>query len=219
MVFVKICGNTSPEDVALALKFGADLVGVIVDVPVRTPRKVSVEKAGEILSAVPKSKRVAVLMPSMVDEVLKVCDEVEPAYVQLHGGESQNFLEELKESISCGIIKTLHVHGKKAIKEVETFTLYCDMLLLDTPSPTMGGSGRKHDWTVSKEIVSIASIPVILAGGLNPENVGEAVTLVKPFGVDVSSGVEIRPGRKDPARVKNFIEAAKGAYHGDNRNR
>lgn len=216
MVLVKICGNTSAGDAAKALELGADLVGVIVDVPVETPRKVSLEKAKEIYSVVPKEKRVMVLMPSSVDEVIRFCRDAEPGYIQLHGGESPDFLMELRESVPCRIIKTIHVSGAEALKEARRFSPLCDFLLLDTPSVTMGGSGLKHDWGISREVVLTAEVPVILAGGLSPENVGEAVRRVRPFGVDVSSGVESRPGKKDHRRVKNFIEAAKEANHGNN---
>jgi phosphoribosylanthranilate isomerase len=216
MVVVKICGNTRAGDAVEALKLGADLVGVIVEVPVKTPRKVSLERAKEIFSAVPKGKRVMVLMPSSVDEVLEFYHEAKPDYVQLHGGESQDFIKELQGSLRCKIIKTIHVSGKRSIKEAETCAPHCDILLLDTPSKTMGGSGMRHDWVISKKIVLSAGAPVILAGGLSPKNVAQAVRMVGPYGVDVSSGVETRPGKKDYLRVKNFIEAAKGAYHGDN---
>jgi phosphoribosylanthranilate isomerase len=216
MVLVKICGNTTAKDALKAVELGADLIGVIVDVPVNTPRRVSLERAKEIYSVVPKGKRVMVLMPSSVDEALKLCMEAEPDYIQLHGSEGPDFLRKLRESLPCGIIKTIHVSGERALKEAKIFSPLCDYLLLDTPSVSMGGSGMKHDWSISKEVVLTADVPVILAGGLSPENVREAVKQVMPYGVDVSSGVESRPGKKDYERVKNFIEAAKGANHGNN---
>ncbi len=216
MVLVKICGNTSKEDAAKALEYGADLIGVIVEVPVKTPRKVTLMRAKEIYSVVPQGKRVMVLMPSGIDEVMRLCSAAEPDYVQLHGGESPEFLRELRKILQCRIIKTIHVSGAGAVDEARKFSSFCDLLLLDTLSVSMGGSGLKHDWRISKEVVSAVEVPVILAGGLNPENVEEAVRCVRPYGVDVSSGVESKPGKKDYDRVKNFIEAAKRANHGDN---
>jgi phosphoribosylanthranilate isomerase len=216
MVLVKICGNTSKEDAAKALEYGADLIGVIVNVPVKTPRKVSLKTAKEIYSVVPRGKRVMVLMPSGIDEVIRLCSEAEPDYIQLHGGESPELLMELRKVLPCRIIKTIHVSGAGAVDEARKFSSLCDLLLLDTPSASMGGSGVKHDWRVSRDVVSAIEVPVILAGGLNPENVGEAVRRVRPYGVDVSSGVESKPGKKDYDRVKNFIEAAKRANHGNN---
>lgn len=209
MVLVKICGNTSKEDALMALNLGADLVGVIVDVPVATPRKVSASNAREILSDV-QGRGVMVIMPEGVEQALDYCDRVDPDYVQLHGGESVDFVKELR-NLSCGIIKTVHVAGRDAITDALKYASYCDYLLLDTPSAGMGGSGLKHDWVISREIVRSAKVPVILAGGLNPGNVEEAVRAVKPYAVDAASGVESRPGKKDYNKVKDFIAVAKQA--------
>jgi phosphoribosylanthranilate isomerase len=209
MVLVKICGNTCKEDALKALDLGADFVGVIVDVPVATPRKVSASKAREILSDLP-GEGVMVIMPESIEQALDYCDRVAPDYLQLHGGESVDFVKKLR-NLSCGIIKTVHVADRDAVKEALEYAPYCDYLLLDTPSASMGGSGLKHDWAISREIVRSAKVPVIMAGGLNPSNVAEAIRVVKPYAVDVSSGVESRPGKKDYERVKNFIAAAKQA--------
>jgi phosphoribosylanthranilate isomerase len=210
MVLVKICGHTSRKDAEKAIALGADLVGVIVEVPVDTPRKVTVEKAKHIFSAVAEG-RVMVIMPSSVEEARRLCLEVMPDYVQLHGRESIALIKELRRVLPYRIIKTIHVAGREAIKEALGYAPYCDYLLLDTPSTAMGGSGKKHDWSISRAIVRSAKVPVILAGGLNPGNVREAIRTVEPYAVDVSSGVEATPGRKDYRKVKDFIAAAKGA--------
>lgn len=210
MVCVKICGHTNKEDLGESLALGADLVGVIVEVPVDTPRRVTAKKARQIFSAASEG-RVMVIMPSSVEEAQRLCLEVMPDYVQLHGRESVALVRELRRVLPCGIIKTIHVAGREAVREALGYAPYCDYLLLDTPSAAMGGSGRKHDWSVSRAIVRSAEVPVILAGGLNPGNVQEAIRAVKPYGVDVSSGVEAAPGKKDYERVKDFIAAAKEA--------
>ncbi|MDP6460056.1 MAG: phosphoribosylanthranilate isomerase [Candidatus Hydrothermarchaeota archaeon] len=210
MVLVKICGNTSRGDSLKALELGADLIGVIVEVPTATPRKVSASKAREILSDI-HGKDVIVIMPEDLEQALDYYDRVAPSYVQLHGGESVDFVKELRKAVQCNLIKTIHVAGRDAVEEALEYAPYCDYLLLDTLSAGMGGSGLKHDWTVSKEIVHSAKVPVILAGGLNPGNVEDAVRIVKPYAIDVSSGVESRPGKKDYEKVKNFIAAAKQA--------
>lgn len=209
MVLVKICGNTNRTDALIAMELGADFVGVIVEVPVSTPRKVRANKAREILSDIPGG--VMVLMPRSVEQALDYYHRVAPEYVQLHGKESLDFVKKLRKTLPCKIIKTLHVLNKSSVKEALEYAPFCDYLLLDTPSVNMGGSGLKHDWNISKEIVQAVKVPVILAGGLNPGNVGEAVKTVEPFAVDVSSGVESKPGKKDYGKVKNFIAAAKQA--------
>lgn len=210
MVKVKICGNTNAEDAAECAKLGADFVGVIVDVPVETPRKVTAAKASEIFSAVSASAgKVAVIMPKTADEAVALYRKVHPDFLQLHGTESAALVKKLGSLVQCKIIKTVHVEGESSIEEAEKFSRHCDMLLLDTPSVKMGGSGKMHDWSVSRRIVEKVGIPVILAGGLNPENVREAIEAVEPYAVDVSSGVEKMEGRKDYAKVKKFIKSAK----------
>jgi phosphoribosylanthranilate isomerase len=152
-----------------------------------------------------------VIMPESIEQAVDYCDRAAPDYLQLHGGESVDFVKELRKAIPCRLIKTIHIADRGAVKEALEYSQYCDYLLLDTPSASMGGSGLRHDWAVSREIVRSARVPVILAGGLNPSNVEEAVRIVKPSGVDVASGVESRPGKKDYEKVKNFIAAAKQA--------
>lgn len=206
MVFVKICGHTSMEDLTKSLELGADLVGVIVEVPVDTPRKVTADKAKKIFTGITKGK-VMVVMPASVEQAQRLYQVVRPDYMQLHGRESVHFVKKLR-NLSCRIIKTIHVAGRETIREALEYAPYCDYLLLDTPSTSMGGSGLKHDWAISREIVRSARVPVILAGGLNPGNVREAIRIVKPYAVDVSSGVESSPGKKDYEKVKRFIQNA-----------
>lgn len=207
---VKICGNTSAKDAAECARLGADFIGVIVDVPVDTPRKVSAEKASEIFSAVRASAgKVAVVMPKTAEEAASLYWKARPDFLQLHGAESVALVKELRDLVPCSIIKAIHVEGESSIKEAERFISYCDALLLDTPSRQMGGSGKAHGWSVSRKIVEEVGIPVILAGGLNPENIREAIEAVEPYAVDVSSGVEKKEGRKDYTKVKRFIKNAK----------
>lgn len=206
---VKICGNTNRKDALAAAKLGADFVGAIVEVPVDTPRKVTAQEAKEILAdfSTPIGK-VIVIMPRTIEEAAALYEEIRPDFVQLHGDESLQFVKELRSLIPCNIIKTIHV-GKASINEAKRFSKYSDALLLDTPSEQFGGSGRTHDWALSRKIVEAAGIPVTLAGGLTPENVAEAIRSVRPYAVDVSSGVEKKEGKKDYAKVKKFIKNAK----------
>ncbi|NOZ58697.1 MAG: phosphoribosylanthranilate isomerase [Euryarchaeota archaeon] len=211
MVRVKICGNTSVEDVELVSELGADFAGFIVEVPVDTPRKISLAQAERIMEEMPfTTAGVMVIMPRSVEEALNMYLAVRPDFIQLHGDESPRFVRELRGLVSCNIIKTIHVRGEESIALAKRYVNYVDAILLDTPSARGGGSGRVHDWEVSRRIVEALPKPVILAGGLTPENVAEAVRVVKPYAVDVSSGVEASPGRKDPEKVRRFIERARG---------
>ncbi|WP_456474076.1 phosphoribosylanthranilate isomerase [Candidatus Pyrohabitans sp.] len=211
MVKVKICGNTSVADVELVSELGADFAGFIVEVPVDTPRRISLDEAERIMEEMPfTTGGVMVIMPKSVEEALNMYLAVRPDFLQLHGDESPKFVRELRSLVSCNIIKTIHVKGEESIAQARRYVNYVDAILLDTPSPQRGGSGKAHNWEVSRKIVESISKPVILAGGLTPENVAEAIRIVKPYAVDVSSGVEAEPGKKDPEKVRQFIARAKG---------
>ncbi len=210
MVIVKICGITNVEDALKCEELGADFIGTIVDVPVETPRKIGIETAREIHDEItPPVTGVAVMMPESIEEALRIYDGVLPAFIQLHGSEGVMFLKELRSLVPCNIIKTIHVKGEDSIKEAVKFSKFTDAILLDTPSKEMGGTGKTHDWEISRKIVEAVQKPVILAGGLNPENVKEAVETVRPYGVDAASGVEKEPGKKDFDKVGRFVEGAK----------
>ncbi len=207
---VKICGLASVEDALMCAGLGADAIGTIVEVPVDTPRRLKRDKAMEIHSALSKSvERVIVIMPRSVDEAVELYEYIRPDAVQLHGSEDLNFVRDIKGSIPCRFVKTIHVRDDGALKEALSFSEVCDAILLDTPSRFLGGSGITHDWELSKVIAREVSLPVYLAGGLNPSNVAGAIRSVKPSGVDVSSGVESRPGKKDYEKVKTLIENAR----------
>ncbi|MFQ6105511.1 MAG: phosphoribosylanthranilate isomerase [Candidatus Hydrothermarchaeaceae archaeon] len=211
MVMVKICGNTSVKDALKCAELGADFIGTVVEVPVQTPRKVTADEAAEIVSAIqPPTGRIIVVILRDVEEAVMLYRKIQPDFIQLQGSESIKFVKELRSLIPCNIIKTIHVGGEASIKEARKFSRCCDALLLDTPSVQMGGSGVRHDWGISRRIAEKVRIPVILAGGLNPENVVDAIKEVHPYAVDVASGVESR-GKKDYKKVKKFIRNAKGA--------
>ncbi len=216
MVRVKICGITRPEDAQTAEEAGADAVGCVTEVPVPSPRSVGAETANEILSTVsPFVSKVTVVMDD-----LGVLERVEEATVaQLHGTESPEDCERARE-LGYEVVKTLWVDASGRLwlgddrVDDETLSKYLevvDALLLDTRSEEGGGSGRTHDWSASAEIVERVDVPVILAGGLNPENVERAVREVRPHAVDTSSGVEREPGVKDPEAVREFVRRAKHA--------
>ncbi len=216
MVKVKICGITSAEDAVMAVESGADMTGFIIDVPVDTQRKISLEKAIEISKGI--ETVVAVLMPRHASEVLRVARELRPYAVQLHGYEPNTFVREVKSHIpkETKIIKTVHIdlegnvqYPRDASNYLENLEKIADFVLLDTVTSREGGTGMTHDWMVSRRLKDKIGLPIILAGGLTPENVSQAVRVVKPYAVDVASGVEICPGKKDPSKVKSFIKSVR----------
>ncbi len=205
MVKVKICGITNEEDMDFCSKV-ADAVGVIVEVPVNTPRKLDKKRAKDVLStANPFTYKVAVIMPRNFEEAIKIYEYLEPDALQLHGNESVELIEEIKKETNVHIIKAVHVKGLESLKIAESYAEACDAILLDTGY----GSGKTHDWGISKAVVKKIRKPVILAGGLNPDNVKSAILEVEPFAVDVSSGVEKEKGKKDFEKVIKFVRNAK----------
>ncbi|MBS3760759.1 MAG: phosphoribosylanthranilate isomerase [Halodesulfurarchaeum sp.] len=204
---VKVCGFANEEDVSAAVSVGVDAVGTIVDVPVETPREVSPSNAASLVGTVPPFvSSVLVTMPDSVDRARELIDIVHPDAIQIHGGLSPSAVGELAEA---GITTIASVdHGNPDIEEYATVA---DAVLVDSSDERgAGGTGRTHDWSVTRDLGGLEA-PIILAGGLTPANVDAAVEMVDPYAVDVASGVEIEPGRKDPARLRQFVEAATSA--------
>ena len=217
-VRAKVCGLTREEDLAVAVAAGADAVGFIVGVPL-SPRNLTIEKAKALLSQVPVFvDSVVVTAPKSIEWLVEVCEKLKPSAIQLHGKEQLDFSEIRKKIQHTRLIKTVYVTkdalNEKTIEELKTF----DAVLLDSFSKAQyGGTGKVHDWTLSKQIrEAVAPIPVILAGGLKPENVKEAILAVEPYAVDVASGVEASPGIKDYGKVRAFVENAKQIKLKDN---
>ena len=210
-VRAKVCGLTREEDLAVAVAVGADAVGFIVGVP-SSPRNLTFKRAKRLLSQVPVFvDSVVVTAPKSIKWLLEVCEKLNPSAIQIHGKEQLDF-SEIHEKISdTRLIKTVYVTknalSEKTIEELKMF----DAVLLDSYSKGQyGGTGKVHDWSLSRQIrEAVAPIPVILAGGLKPENVKEAILAVEPYAVDVASGVEVSPGIKDHEKVRAFVGNAK----------
>ncbi|MEW5722392.1 MAG: phosphoribosylanthranilate isomerase [Thermodesulfobacteriota bacterium] len=199
MVKVKICGLTLLEDALFAAAAGADALGFVF---APGPRRISPEKAREIIGRLPPLVlTVGVFVDESPARVLEIKDYCGLDAVQLHGEESE------AETLTLGrrVIKAWRVRAGTPVK-VEVFP--AAILLLDSyDREKPGGAGRVFDWDLARE--AARRRPVILAGGLNPENVARAVETVRPYGVDVSSGVESRPGKKDHIKIARFIERAR----------
>lgn len=201
LVWVKICGITNFFDLEFISKLRPDAIGFILT---NSPRKISIEKASALLKQVPSSiESVIVATPVNAKEGEKLISQLQPDYLQIHNDLE---IDEIKKiGKKTAIIKTIQVNSH-VFEKIERYEKYVQAILLDSIK-----KGAIHNWQISAEIVRKSSLPVILAGGLNPENVVEAITKVKPFGVDVASGVEItgEAGKKDPIKVRDFIERAK----------
>lgn len=213
MVKVKICGFTDADDVRVACELGVDMVGVIL-VPGST-RCVTVEQAKRILAATSEGvARVAVAMPRYPSELDMLVRELNPDYLQIHLTFSESELIETKTRLGVKTIPVVAIPQKvtnyqEILKYAIEASEAADYLLLDTEGPTGGGTGLSHDWSLSRRIRETINAPVFLAGGLNPSNVKNAIEAVQPYGVDVATGVESSPGKKDEKLMREFIEAAK----------
>jgi|YelNatPaOPRAMG01_1025707.scaffolds.fasta_scaffold63559_2 phosphoribosylanthranilate isomerase len=210
MVKVKICGITREEDLEDAVSAGADIVGFIVDVP-SSPRSLKPQDATHLISKVPSSvSSVAVTVLRDLDGLTKVFN-LGADYLQLHG-EPSLIVNLAKEGfLKKDVIGVVNARLPNALKLAIDYSQLFKIVLLDSlRNGCLGGSGETHDWRVSRMIRdTIQPRPLILAGGLTPENVGIAVSTVKPYGVDVSTGVEAKPGVKDREKVFKFISEAK----------
>ena len=215
MVKVKICGITNSRDALAAISCGADAVGFLVgQVHHSTGRFIGAEKAAEIVATLPPfCSTVLVTHLSRPDEVVRAVELANVNTVQLHGDTTPDEALAVKQQLPyLKTYKVIHVQDAEAIQGAKEYTGAVDAVVLDTvikETGQVGGTGRTHDWNISKKVVEAVSLPVILAGGLNPDNVMEAIKTVHPYAVDVNSGVSQNDGTKDFQRLKLFIARAK----------
>ncbi|NJD75597.1 MAG: phosphoribosylanthranilate isomerase [Candidatus Methanoperedens sp.] len=210
---VKICGIKTEHDLGIALKAGADAVGFITDVPVETPRKITLGAAAGLISKVPLFvTSVLVIMPENADHAVRMIDATNPGAVQVHNSLPVSELKKIKNT-GVKLIKTILVPANAnvmmLVKQIKELQNIADAVLLDTATRgKTGGTGVTHNWEISKEVVMHAVMPVILAGGLNPDNIRDAARTVRPYAVDTASGVET-DGKKDEKKVIDFINNAR----------
>lgn len=203
MTRVKICGITSAEDAAAATAAGADALGFVF-VP-GTPRLISPDAAARIVEGLPPFVTpVGVFVDQPLEEVLRIAAGCNLQAVQLHGDEPEDF----SRRIPLKIIKALRVRDARDLRPIATYPAHA--FLLDAfVEGQAGGTGVPLSWELALQARGQA--PIVLSGGLRPETVGSAVRRVRPYAVDVSSGVEDRPGRKDHKKVREFIAAVRQA--------
>ena len=201
---VKICGITNLDDALAAIAAGADVLGL--NFYEKSPRHVSMKTAAEISKKIsPFIMRAGVFVNADENLVSRAIGECGLSLLQFHGDETPEFC------VQFGLMsmKAIRIRDAESLKELPRFQT--DAYLLDAYSPgARGGTGEKFNWELAVEAQKFGK-PVFLAGGLTPENVAEAVRKVRPFGVDVASGVESAPGKKDHAKIRAFIAAVRTA--------
>jgi phosphoribosylanthranilate isomerase len=202
---IKVCGITEPEDARAAVAAGADGLGFIF-VP-QSPRHIDPDRVREITGELPPLVNAVGVF---VDEELEVVEEIIHycglSVVQLHGAETPDYCS----NISCQVVKSFAINSATESDDLAPYAEFVNGFLLDTYHKDMaGGTGAAFDWGLVEQIKPPG--PVILAGGLTPDNVGDAIKQVKPFAVDVNSGVEYQPGRKDTDKLKKFAHEVRKA--------
>lgn len=199
-MFVKICGITNEDDALLATALGADALGFVF-APSR--RQVNLDTVRDIVKRVPREViTVGVFRNDRPAHVVDVASRAGLHAVQLHGSEPRSEVQWIRERVRFVI--QAFAAGDPALAAAVNSP--ADVILVDSPDP---GSGKVFDWRLAEGAPS--GVRILLAGGLTAHNVGDAIRLVRPWGVDVSSGVEVAPGRKDPRKLRLFIEAARDA--------
>lgn len=216
MTLAKICGLTNPEDAIMAMEAGADLLGFVN--AENSPRYLTPDEIARIIhEIIPVVQTVMVTHSVEVDQILNNFEASTANVLQVHAPMTIDEYIQLKEmvpvmianvSVDAGLGKATDALKKR----VRAVSQVADYILLDTKfGKEIGGTGRPYDWRIAAELKAFSEKPVIVAGGLTPLNVSAAIKQARPFGVDVSSGVESSVGIKDPAKVKAFIRAAKTA--------
>ena len=200
-MFVKICGVTNESDALLAVALGADALGFVL---APSPRRMAPDRVRDIARRVPGDVlTVGVFRNELPERVMELAQRAGLKAVQLHGDESAADCRQVAEQIPT-VIKAFPA-GHPGLDRIDDYGT--DTVLVDGPRP---GSGQVFDWSLA-EGAPRSRYRVILAGGLDADIVGSAIARVRPWGVDVSTGVESEPGRKDPAKLRAFIEAARSA--------
>ena len=215
MCRVKICGIKSVHEGKLADRLGADALGLLVGQIHTSDDFISPQMALEICTAI-SPYIVPVLVTHLEDpgSIVELARLLPCPTIQLHGDITVTLLRELSRLLRPKrLIARVSVEGETSIQRAVELSAYADAIVLDTidrSTDRVGGTGLVHDWSISARIVKESRVPIVLAGGLTPENVGEAVRIVKPWAVDVNSGVKKRDGAKDAKRISSFIKSVRG---------
>ncbi len=200
MTKIKVCGITNIEDALAAVEMGADALGFVL---APSPRRVSPEDLKRLINSLPPFiSKIGVFVDSPLDEVKRIMAECGLDLVQLHGSESAEYCQTLFPRA----IKAFQVKDAGVLKQLPSYQVSA-YLLDGYHSKLKGGSGQSFDWEIARQAGNLGRI--ILSGGLTPENVARAIAISRPYGVDVASGVEASPGKKDHHKLAAFIHAVK----------
>lgn len=210
---VKICGITSKEDATWAINYGADYLGL--NFYKESPRHISINSSEKWVTTLPSfANLVGVFVNAGADEILHTVSKLNLKGVQLSGDETPDMVAHLKTELAgtgrhVAIFKSFRIQGEESLAALDLYQDSADYFLLDSfVEGEAGGTGTRFNWDLAVQAQAKGK-PIFLAGGLTPENVKEAVKKVKPFGVDVASGVEKSPRKKDPEKIKTFIQNSK----------
>ena len=226
MARVKICGITCEEDIHLCVNCGVDAVGFVVEYPVDVPWNIQREFAKELISKVPPFVSRVMVVGGGIEQILSIAETTMPDALQLHGDEPPEETEAVVDTLrnhQIQVSKAFRVEAQGREIDTEQIVKECNQfertgisaLLLDSKTEGMpAGTGVPFDWELAKEVKKALSIPLILAGGLNAENVGKAIEWIDPFGVDVISSVEGKPGRKHQGKTREFVQAVRSLEYG-----
>jgi phosphoribosylanthranilate isomerase len=208
MTKIKFCGITTLDDARAAVSAGAWSIGLIFWP--QSPRACDPGTAAEIAAAVKRSAEVAgVFFNPTLDHVAATADAVGLTLIQLHGDEGPVFCDEVARRTGCKVIKASRIRSRSDMQALQAFR-GANYHLLDSYVPGMpGGTGETFEWEYAR--AHRGPVPVILSGGLTPANVADAIAAVGPFAVDVASGVESSPGRKDHAKLEQFASAVRAS--------
>jgi phosphoribosylanthranilate isomerase len=207
---IKFCGITSLDDAGLAVSAGAWAIGLVFWPD--SPRRCDVAAAAEISAAFRRTVQiVGVFVNATLAQIAQTAEAAGLTGIQLHGDEGPAFCAEAARRTGCKVIKAVRVRSRADLQALRPF--HTDYHLLDSHvAGRPGGSGESFDWEIAR--AHRGPVPVILSGGLRPDNVAAAISVVRPFAVDVASGVEAAPGRKDPEKLEAFATAVRAASAG-----
>ena len=222
---VKICGITSIHDARLAADAGADYVGVLVDVAV-SERTRSTAQASEIANGSP-IPTVLLLYNRTTSDIQEIVSQIQPFALQLLGQEPPQQVEELKDTVSCQLWKSVYLPAgspenvdmptvqaeMQAYQDAGADFLLFDSVDMSLEKPRYGGTGKTCDWNVAAALITESPLPVFFAGGIRPENVKAAIETIRPHGIDLCSGVEASKGIKDPHKLEQLMEQVKQANY------
>jgi phosphoribosylanthranilate isomerase len=209
---IKICGLSTPETLRAALDAGADMIGLVFHP--KSPRFVTTARAAE-LAAISRGRAeiVALIVDHDVGEARALTEALKPDWLQLHGQETPEQVAAIKTATGLRVMKALGVGGAHDLAAIAAYQGIADRILLDAKPPKdaayPGGHGRPFDWGLLAALDP--ALGFMLSGGLDPANVAQAIAVARPWGIDVSSGVESAPGVKDIGAIRDFVAAARAA--------